>query len=154
MKISKTKVFKLAVVVLVMYVSVSFIQAVIEQVEVMNNGVYEWLYEYRVEIIVGRPPIEEIGVEAQIRRVFGTKHAEVALAVSQSENGSRKCDRIGVSGDIGVFQINPWVHDDKASPEELKDCLTNIRVAKQIFDTSGWYPWVDFNNGNYLAYMK
>jgi len=112
----------------------------------------ETLIVIRGEIEI--PPIEEIGVEAQIRRVFGSKDAPIALAVSQSENGSRRCDRIGVSGDIGVFQINPWIHSDKATPEELKDCLTNIRVAKQIFDSSGWFAWVDFNNGNYLAYMK
>lgn len=77
----------------------------------------------------------------------------MALAVSQAENGTRACDRIGVSGDIGVFQINPKAHYKKASVAELKDCLINIRVAKQIFDRSSWYPWTVFNTGAYKKYL-
>lgn len=99
-------------------------------------------------------PIEKLPVEAQIRRIFG-KDATMALAISQAENGTRKCDRIGVTGDIGVFQIAPQYHYNKVDNiEQLKDCLTNIRVAKRIYDASGWHAWAVFNNELYKKFLN
>ena len=84
--------------------------------------------------------------------MFG-KEAKMALAISQAENGTRECNRVGVSGDLGVFQINPRAHYNKATPEQLKNCLTNIKVAKAIYDTSGWYPWVAYTNKSYKRFL-
>ena len=102
--------------------------------------------------------LESLPVEGQIRRIFG-KDAQIALAVSQAENGSRACDRVSRpnrdgSVDIGVFQVNSNAHKAKATPDELKDCLTNIKVAKQIYDKSGWFPWVVYRTKSYLSYLK
>lgn len=95
-------------------------------------------------------------MEGQIRRVFG-EHAEMALAISWAENGSRKCDRVSKPNsngtfDYGVFQLNS-IHLKKGYTEaQFKDCLTNILVAKQIFDRQGWEPWVAYKNGSYKRY--
>ena len=83
----------------------------------------------------------------------------MALAVSQAENGTRVCSRVSKpntngSVDIGVFQINASAHRNKASIEELKDCVTNIKVAKQIFDSSGWHPWVVYQTGSYKRFYE
>ncbi len=83
----------------------------------------------------------------------------MALAISQAENGTRRCDRDNKgtnkdgSTDIGVFQINAHAHRNKATPEQLRDCLTNILVAKQIFDRQGWSPWVVYKTGAYKRYL-
>lgn len=79
----------------------------------------------------------------------------MALAISQAENGTRQCDRIGVTGDIGVFQIAPQFHYNKVDDiNDLKDCLTNIKVAKQIYDASGWYAWSVYKNKLYLKFYN
>lgn len=96
-------------------------------------------------------------MEGQIRRVFG-KDADMAIKISWAENGSRKCDRdnkgLNKDGtyDIGVFMINAYYHRHKATDSELRDCLKNILVAKQIFDRQGWSPWVVYANKSYLRY--
>lgn len=82
----------------------------------------------------------------------------MALAISHAENGLRTCDRVSKpnhdgSVDIGLFQINSSAHSAKASVTQLKDCLTNIRIAKQIFDASGWNPWVVYQTGIYKKYL-
>lgn len=41
--------------------------------------------------------------------------------------------------DIGTFQINEYWHGDKG---DLYDLEENIKIAKQIYDESGWWPWV------------
>lgn len=89
--------------------------------------------------------------------MFG-KDAKMALAISQAENGSRKCDRVSKpnsngSVDIGLFQVNNLAHKGKATETELKDCLTNIRIAKQIFDSSGWHPWTVYRTEAYKKYL-
>lgn len=83
----------------------------------------------------------------------------MALAISQAENGSRRCDRVSPvntngSVDIGIFQINATAHRAKASIDQLKDCTINIKIAKQIFDRQGWSPWVTYNNGSYKKYER
>lgn len=84
--------------------------------------------------------------------MFG-KDAKMALAISQAENGTRQCDRVGVTKDIGIFQIAPQFHYNKVqSIEDLKDCLINIKVAKQIYDASGWNAWSVYKNKSYLKF--
>ena len=93
-------------------------------------------------------------MEAQICRVFGRKDCKMALAISQAENGTRACGRIGVTKDIGVFQIAPQFHYNKVERiDDLKDCLINIRVAKRIYDASGWHAWSVYKSGIYKKYL-
>lgn len=82
----------------------------------------------------------------------------MALAISQAENGSRLCNRVSKpnrdgSIDIGIFQVNNKAHAKKATENQLKDCITNIKVAKQIFDASGWSPWSVYKSGLYKKYL-
>jgi hypothetical protein len=92
-------------------------------------------------------------VEAQIRRIF-KDDAQMALAISQAENGRRDCKRTHVNTnktvDTGIFQINS-IHAHKGN---LSDCTENIKVAYEIYKTSGWYPWVVYNTGAYKKYLE
>lgn len=91
-----------------------------------------------------------------IVNVFGDD-CKMALAVSQAENGTRQCDRVSKpnsngSRDYGVFQINS-VHMRKGYTEaDLKDCLTNIKLAKEIYDNQNWGPWTVYKSGAYKKY--
>lgn len=98
-----------------------------------------------------------LSTEDYICYVFG-KDCKMALAVSQAENGTRKCDRFGVNTnktiDFGVFQINT-VHLKKGwTVAELIDCHKNIDYAYEIYQAQGWHPWVAYQNGNYKQYLK
>jgi hypothetical protein len=102
-------------------------------------------------------PLEKLPVEKQICKIFG-KDCKMALAISQAENGSRKCDRVSKpnkngSLDIGVFQINYNAHQNKGTLKDLMDCTTNIKIAKQIFDASGWNAWSVYKSGLYKKYL-
>lgn len=96
------------------------------------------------------PKTSSLPVEAQICRVFG-KDCRMALAVSQAENGTRKCDRVSSTGDVGVFQINYAAHWKKGF--NLFTCYENIQVAKQIYDRQGWSPWTVYKTGAYKKYL-
>lgn len=53
------------------------------------------------------------------------------------------------TGDSGLFQINdihrgPSGHAAGMSVEDLFDPMVNIRVARALYEESGWYPWVCF----------
>lgn len=84
----------------------------------------------------------------------------MALAISQAENGTRKCSRDNAglnrdgSVDYGIFMINGYWHRHQATPAQLKDCLINIKVAKAIYDKQGWTPWVVYNTGSYKKFLR
>ncbi|MDQ3816096.1 MAG: hypothetical protein M3362_00210 [Acidobacteriota bacterium] len=83
----------------------------------------------------------------------------MALAISQAENGSRKCDRASKPNkngtiDYGVFQINS-VHLKKGwKLSELKDCYKNVDYAYEIYKASGWNPWSTYKNGAYKKFLQ
>lgn len=125
---------------------------------IVISALYDWLLQEFEGLIVGFsgfslsvPRLEELPVENQIIRIFGEVDAPFALAISQAENGTRKCDRVGVSGDIGVFQIAPQYH---AWRGDLTDCTENIRIAKEIFDEQGWWPWRVYQTGVYRRFLR
>ena len=102
---------------------------------------------------VNNVPLSDLPVEAKIRRVFG-KDARMALAVSQAENGTRECAKKGyTSNDWGIFQINE-VHLHRWTIEQLKDCTQNVLIAYEIFKSSGWHPWVAYQNKSYLRFLN
>lgn len=86
--------------------------------------------------------------------MFG-KDAKMALAISQAENGTRKCDRIHVnkdqSKDIGIFQINEKWHGHKGN---LLECTENILIAYQIFKSSGWSAWTVYKTNSYKRFLQ
>ena len=93
--------------------------------------------------------MEDLPVEGQICRVFG-RDCKIALAISLAENGTRKCDRVSSTGDVGIFQINYKYHGNKGN---LFDCKDNIRVAFAIYQESGWRSWVAYRNKSYLKFL-
>lgn len=118
------------------------------------------------------PIIERIVVsntiEEHIRAVFH-EEPEVALAVAKSESGlnpdakgwncrygnrSTSCkveDREKAwSVDCSIFQINVIGHE---CPEHLMDVTENIKIAKQMYNSRGFQPWVGFWNKQYLNHM-
>lgn len=83
----------------------------------------------------------------------------MALAISQAENGTRQCDRVSKPNsngtrDFGIFQLNE-IHLKKGYTErDFKDCLTNIKIAKAMFDRQGWTPWSTLHNGAYKRFLR
>jgi hypothetical protein len=94
-------------------------------------------------------------VEDHIRDVFGTS-SNWAIKCFKSESGLR-VNAVGInknkSHDIGVAQINTPLHCPKVEKllgkklttaecrSELKNPVTNLKVAYQIFKRSGSKPW-------------
>lgn len=91
-------------------------------------------------------------IETEIADVFGAE-SRIALAVAKAESGLNpkaiNRNRDG-SRDMGIFQINDrhgW------SDEERLDWRTNIRIAKELYDSRGWNEWAVYNNGTYRNYL-
>ena len=94
---------------------------------------------------VSPPSIEEL-IKKYFKDDYKTARA-VAFAESRLNPNALGKNTNGTT-DCGVFQIN--------SIHGLKDCqdpVKNIEYAKQLFDRSGWYPWVAWKTGKYLAYL-
>lgn len=50
---------------------------------------------------------------------------------------------VSQTGDTGIFQINE-VHQRSGALAEgldLTDVLTNVKIARQLYEGRGWYPW-------------
>jgi hypothetical protein len=54
------------------------------------------------------------------------------------------------SVDCGIAQINVL---GKTCPVELFNPEHNLAIAKQMYDSRGWSPWVSHWNGSYLKYL-
>lgn len=79
-------------------------------------------------------------------------HTALAIAMAESGldpkafNGSNSDG----SNDKGVFQINSC----HGYGEELYDIETNLKVARKIYDKSGWLPWSSYKLGRHLTYLN
>lgn len=88
----------------------------------------------------------QFGVVQIIKKYFG-KDAEKAIDCFKSESGLR-ADAINTANrngtiDRGVAQINS-IHCGKVEGDcatALLDAETNIKIAKQLYDRSGFNPW-------------
>lgn len=78
-------------------------------------------------------------VQDQIKMVFG-KDADDAIKVAKCESGLNPKARNKESTATGVFQIMASVHG--VSRKRLENSMVNIVIAKELFDNSGWTPWV------------
>ena len=71
---------------------------------------------------------------------------ETATRIVSCESRWDPAARSG-TGDTGLFQIND-IHRGAGgvaagmSVSDLMDPVTNVRVARMLYDQSGWYPWV------------
>lgn len=110
------------------------------------------IYEVKPEFYKGLTDTEK-----QICDTFGL-HCREAIAVAKAESGMRESAfNINTNDtiDVGLFQINS-IHFGKTgcSLKEVSTVTGNIKCAKQIFDASGWNPWVAYNSGAYLKFLK
>lgn len=101
--------------------------------------------------------VEEEIIE-YITKVFG-KDARMALAVSRCEsslnpNAINKNNYLygGKGIDHGLFQVNSYWHRFKGDIANLT-WKENVRMAKDIFDASGWNAWYCYRNGGYLKFL-
>jgi hypothetical protein len=99
----------------------------------------------------------KLSTEDYICYKFGTA-CNMALAVSQAENGTRQCDRITIEPNntvsIGLFQINS-VHFNKYPLSQLITCQGNVDAALDIYDNwNSWQPWSVYKNGSYKRFLK
>lgn len=96
--------------------------------------------------------------EKYIYDVFGIENYKVAIAIAKAESGMRS-DAININTnntiDLGLFQINSThFKQDGCTLELVSTVKGNIDCAYQIFQASGWNPWVTAKTGAYLTYLK
>ena len=96
-----------------------------------------------------------------IAKYFGSE-AQFAYKIAELESGveSKMSNYPNNDGsqDVGIFQVNdrwhcPKVGEDNfsnACHQKLLDPETNVRIAKQIRDESGWGAWATYNKANNL----
>lgn len=79
-------------------------------------------------------------------------NSQQAYAIFRCESGLQE-KAVGPTQDYGVAQIHLPSHRGKVPGETdsekiewLFDYKNNLRLAKQIYDASGWYPWVCARN--------
>lgn len=79
---------------------------------------------------------------------------KVAYAIARAESGFN-CKAVSHTGDYGLFQINK-VHLWRFEKEGLdwSNCWDNAKVARQIYEEQGWYPWSVFQNKKYLQFIN
>lgn len=106
-------------------------------------------------------------IVALIAQTFPEDSA-TALAVMKAESGGNatsmnwNCRYNGVSQtcraedrdqawsvDCGLMQINTL---GKVCPEELFDPQNNLKIAKSMYASRGWNPWVSYWSGGYLKF--
>jgi hypothetical protein len=80
-------------------------------------------------------------IKAYICKVFENKCAE-ALIIANAESGFR-ANAISRTNDYGVFQLNCNWQKQRVGGDCRKflDPITNINIAKQIYNEQGWNPW-------------
>lgn len=92
-----------------------------------------------------RPTGEETLV-ALVRDTF-PEDPETAVRIVSCESGWNPA-AVSHTDDHGLFQIHAPIHLGPGgvaaglSREDLHDPATNVRVARILFDQSGWQPWV------------
>jgi hypothetical protein len=85
------------------------------------------------------------GLEALVRDAF-PEDWEQAFWIVTCESRWDPHAR-SATGDTGLFQIND-IHRatggaaEGLTIEDLQDPVVNVRVARKLYDESGWYPWV------------
>lgn len=111
-------------------------------------------------------PVEKIR-ELAVQAGFSPKDAGTMAAICKSESGGITSAHNSKYPDdsYGLCQINmldePGYMLGKerrekfgiGSNEALKDPLTNLRAAKQVFDSQGFGAWSDYKNEKYLKHL-
>lgn len=93
-----------------------------------------------------------------LARYFGDD-IRIAKAVMQAESScvSTK-DNSGLNtdgtNDVGLMQINSVHCPHLIKCEDRTDPEKNLKVARQIYEGSGWNAWVAYTSGAYIQYLN
>lgn len=93
------------------------------------------------------PPILGDGDLVALVRATFPEDPDTAVRIVSCESGWNPA-AVSHTDDHGLFQIHAPVHLGPGgvaaglTREDLHDPATNVRVARILFDQSGWYPWV------------
>lgn len=123
--------------------------------------------QVRIPVVQTRylnPEGEKIEFETDIEKYICEKFGEdclTAIAVARAESGMRKDALNSNDGsprnvDVGIFQINLKYHEKRegCSLAELTDQYKNVDCAYTIYKEQGFEPWVAFQRGMHLAFLK
>ena len=136
---------------------------------IMFGLIWTNMQKYNVHVILNENPTHfepisyiEPSIEQLIMETFG-EDGTVALAIAKAESTLRPeiCHIDEREYSCGIFQINLRAHYKKVpgigyeeKAEWLKEPENNIRIAKQLFDTSGFWPWSVWKNGAYKLWLN
>jgi hypothetical protein len=101
------------------------------------------------QILASQPMVETRPELEAIYIYFGKDITAYAIAMAES---GLNCQRVSKTNDYGLFQINQ-VHLPKFKEDKF-NCWENARVARQIYEASGWNAWVAYSTGVYKNYLK
>ena len=104
--------------------------------------------------------VSEKGVIKELIKEYFGKDYKMATAIADCESGldntrfNRNWNTNGTywSTDWSVFQVNDLFHAHRGDIENLTK-EENIKIAKDIFDESGWYAWSCYKNGAYKRFL-
>ena len=113
--------------------------------------------EKPVEVIVEAPEPIQKTTDELLHEYFGDQY-RIAHAVMMAEShGNKDAVHKNKNGSVdrGLMQVNS-IHTKKVGGDldSLFDPETNIRIAKQIYDGSGWGAWSTYKNGAYKKYLR
>jgi hypothetical protein len=86
---------------------------------------------------------------------FTGANVAIGVAVGLAESGGRTTvthKNSNGSIDYGVWQINS-VHSDILRTGDWSNINDNAKMAKKVFDGSGWKAWATFNSGSYSSHL-
>ncbi len=113
-----------------------------------------------VNIVNQIPTLENLDpIEQYICEKWGIYDCKIALAIARAESGMKEgaFNTYNKNGtlDVGIFQINS-IHFDKegCSLKEVADQYKNVDCAYQIYQDSGWTPWVVYNTGAFKNHLN
>lgn len=101
--------------------------------------------------LVGSNNLTRGVIENMIYQYF-PEQPRIALAVATCESHLNP-NAYSSTNDAGVFQVNLTWHLPKFQGRSPYDPESNIQVARQIYDASGWHPWVCYTSGGYYQYL-
>ena len=124
------------------------------------------LFAFPLGAMANSLPVEQIR-ELAIKAGFAPADASTMAAICKSESGGRPGAHNSTYPDdsYGLCQINMLdepgykLGEERrqrfgiGSNEDLKDPLTNLKAAKQVFDSQGFGAWSDFKNERYLKHL-
>ncbi len=116
-------------------------------------------------VLLCTPSQNEIINKALNKYFKDCEDAKIAWAIAQAEcHGKFTCNNKGLnkdhSIDFGFMQINS-IHKEKSESIEsfehrMSNLEENLKLASKVFKDAGnsFSPWVTYNTGKYLQYVK